>query len=271
MSRSKDALIAYKSTHQFNMKLAVAPSNRDWMNRTNRSFANRCLPMRIANQAGWVILNDRSLRAKWSGGTQPTAIVIEHSGPPPHAAVSHFGEGILTFLIPFLFRTAQGTSLLFRGPANMPKDAIGPLEGLVETDWAVAPASMNWKFTRSEVWVEFAREEPICMVVPQDLSLLEDTRPTITDIGTDIQLNENFQLWCKSCRDFNERLRNREPEAVRLGWQRYYFNGGAPHAGSEVIARADEHRMELVLHEFAEYIESAGMQSVATPLSGDAK
>jgi hypothetical protein len=38
----------------------------------------------------------------------------------------------------------------------MPKDAISPLEGLVETDWAVASASVNWMFTRSDTWVEFA-------------------------------------------------------------------------------------------------------------------
>ena len=32
----------------------------------------------------------------------------------------------------------------------------------LETDWAVATASVNWKFTRAETWVEFERDEPIC-------------------------------------------------------------------------------------------------------------
>jgi hypothetical protein len=73
------------------------------MDKTNMGFANRCLPMRIANQAGWVILNDRPLRAKWLGHAGASAVVIECEGNPPQPAISHFGEGILTFTIPFLF------------------------------------------------------------------------------------------------------------------------------------------------------------------------
>jgi hypothetical protein len=222
------------------------------MNKTNSSFANRCLPMRIAGQAGWVILNDRPIRAKWSGGGGPNAVLIENTGVPPHAAISHFGEGILTFSIPFVFRTPRGISLLFRGLANISKDGIAPLEGIVETDWAVAAVSMNWKFTRPDVWVEFARDEPISMIVPLRLDLLEKARPYITDIHENPELETNHTLWGDSCRDFNERLRNREPEAVKLGWQRYYFNGSAPHAGSCAIPEADAHRTRLLVPEFAE-------------------
>ena len=49
---------------------------------------------------------------------------------------SHFGDGILTWHLPILFRTPPGYNLLVRGPANYPKDAVSPLEGIVETDWA---------------------------------------------------------------------------------------------------------------------------------------
>ena len=85
-----------------------------------------------------MVLNDKPLRAMWNGGSEAGALVIEGAGEPSGTAVSHFGHGILTFPIPFLFRTPPGTTLLIRGPANAPKDAIAPLEGLVETDWAVA-------------------------------------------------------------------------------------------------------------------------------------
>ena len=251
---SKNEFIAFRLGRRFDMKLAIAPSGRDWMNRTTSSFANRCLPMRIANQAGWVVLNNRPLRAKWLGGVAPSEVVLEHTGNSPYAAITHFGEGILTFTIPFLFRTPPGIALLFRGPANSPKDAIAPLEGLVETDWAVAAASMNWKFTRADTWVEFARDEPICMVVPQRLSLLEAAQPFILDIQKDSKTHRNYQLWYESCCDFNDRLRKREPEAVRLGWQRYYLRGTAPHAGSDVIPEASAHRTGLNLHEFVERI-----------------
>jgi hypothetical protein len=270
MCESVERVIAYRVGQQFDMKLAVAASNRTWMNQTNSQFANRCLPMRIAGQAGWFILNDRLVRAKWSGGTSPKDVLIENTGSAPYAAISHFGEGILTFSIPFLFRTAPGVSMLFRGPANMPKDGIAALEGLVETDWAVASASVNWKFTRPNIWVEFDRDEPICMIVPQQLDSLERVRPCIRDIGENDELNRSHECWRQNCRDFNERLRTREPEAVKLGWQRFYFRGGAPHSGSDQIPEAGAHRNRLRLMEFGESDGSPKVMRIAKPLaSGD--
>jgi hypothetical protein len=198
MDEPGDVIIAYRVGRQLRMKLVAAPSGRAWMDRTNAGFAHRCLPMRIADQAGWAILNDRPLRARWSGGTGPDAVVIEPMGSPPHAAMSHFGEGILSFSIPYLFRTPPGVSLLLRGPANMPKDGISPLEGLVETEWSVAGLSMNWQFTRPDVWVEFAGDEPVCMVVPQRLDWLERANPRIVDIERDPETQRKYQAWCES-------------------------------------------------------------------------
>ncbi len=70
----------------------------------------------------------------------------EHGQYP---ATSMFGHGILTFHIPFLVRTHPGYNLLVRGPANMPRDGVSPLEGIVETDWAVATFTMSWQLTLS--------------------------------------------------------------------------------------------------------------------------
>jgi hypothetical protein len=173
--------------------------------------------MRIANQAGWVVLNDQPLRAQWLGDSDPGSVVVEYASDPPHAAVGHFGEGI-TFRIPFLFRTPPGISLLFRGPANLPKDAISPLEGLVETDWAVAAASLNWKFTRANTWVEFAKDEPVCMLVPQQLATLERYQPRVLEIGDDPDLSSNYQQWRRSVAESTERLRERDPSAIQQGW-----------------------------------------------------
>ena len=248
---------AYRLGSSFGMKIVAARLDRDWMKHSRKSFANRCLPMRIANQAGWVILNDRAVKAKWLGGADPSAIVIEHAGTPPHAAVSHFGEGILTFLIPFIFRTSQKIVLLFRGPSNAPKDAICPLEGIVETEWAVARASVNWKFTRPDTWVEFAPGEPICMIVPLRLDMLEEVEPSIVSIQSDPETYRQYRAWHQSCFEFGERLRRREPEAMKLGWQRYYFRGTAPHAQSEPIPEAGKHRTRLKLREFVDAADNS--------------
>ncbi len=251
MIESENDLIAYRISDRSGMKLAASPRDRRWMNETYSGFANRCLPMRMASQAGWVVLNDRPIRAKWSGHASTESIAIESEGQEPYAAISHFGGGILTFVIPFLFRTPPGVSVLFRGPANMPKDAIAPLEGLVETDWAVAGASVNWKFTRADTWVEFAHDEPICMVVPQRVDLLEAFQPRVLDIVKDPKTHKGHSVWNKSCKDFNERLRKRDPEAVRRGWLRNYFRGTAPHVAPEPMPEASAHRTRLNLRDFA--------------------
>ena len=254
MSESKEDLIAYRLSNGCDMRLVAATGKRPWMDESNAGFANRCLPMRIAGQAGWFILNDRTLRARWNGESAPGAVVIERGGGlPPYAATSHFGEGILTFSLPYLFRTPPGVSLLIRGPANSPKDAVSPLEGLVETDWSVAGISMNWKITRADTWVEFARDEPIAMIVPYCLDRLETIIPQCREIRDDAELYQHFLAWRESCRSFNERLSTNDPEAIRLGWQKYYFRGSAPPAGG-VPVKAERHRTELKLFEFVKRV-----------------
>ena len=46
------------------------------------------------------------------------------------------------------------------------KDGIHPLDGIIETDWAVATFTMNWKFTCVGVPVTFKKGEPIAMFFP---------------------------------------------------------------------------------------------------------
>lgn len=249
VSNRDNALIAYRLSRRIDMKLVAAPVSRKWMAETNSGFASRCLPMRIGNQAGWLILNDRPIRAKWLGGARPDSVVLEQSGDAPYPALSHFGEGILTFTIPFLFRTSYRTAILFRGPVNSPKDGIYPLEGIVETDWAVGAASMNWKFTRPNTWIEFERDEPICMIVPYQLDLLEEQSPTILDISENHETKLHYDQWRESFTQFNKRLRTGDPEAVKLGWQRYYFRGCAPHNASSGEV-TEGHRTRLNLREF---------------------
>jgi hypothetical protein len=262
---TENDLIAYRIACQSNMKLAVSPPGRDWMNETFNGFANRCLPMRMASQAGWVVLNDRPIRAKWSGHSSTKSITIECEGSAPYAAISHFGEGVLTFIIPFLFRTPAGVSLLVRGPANMPKDAIAPLEALVETDWAVAGASVNWKFTRPNAWVEFARDEPICMIVPQHVDHLETFNPRVIGMEKDPETHKAYSAWNKSCKDFNARLRERDPEALRQGWLRNYFRGTAPHVAPEPMPEASNHRTRLDLKNFAGMTPAHPVQPRSAP------
>ncbi len=239
-------LIAYR-THVLTLPLAAAPSARDWMDETNSRFANRCLPMLLANQAGWVILSIHRVAATWDGGPAIESLKVETlAGPDPSLAISIFGHGVLTFTVPYLFRTPPGYNLLVRGPANRPKDGISALEGLVETDWSEASFTMNWKLTRIHQTVIFDVGEPIAMVVPQKRGELERFAPVVDGLESDPELKAGYDLWAESRRKFNEDLRKPGSDAQRQGWQKHYVKGE-----SVSEKRTTEHQSKLALRSFA--------------------
>ena len=241
------ALIAYRVS-AINMRLVPAPRARDWMQSTRDHFANRCLPLLVANQAGWFALNSHRFRAVWNGGEEPTDTRIEYlSGKPPYAAVTHFGYGIITWNLPYLFRTPPGYKLLARGPSNLPKDGVYALEGVVETDWSVAAFTMNWKLTRPHHPVTFEVDEPVCMLVPQRRNELEAFEAKIRSIEGDPELYQRYAQWHQSRTQFLTDLRIPGSDAVAEGWEKHYFQGTAPDG-----ARAPEHQTKLHLRDFEE-------------------
>src|SRR5215213_1388810 len=222
-------LIAYRTGPWPPMRLIVAPADRDWMDATPHRFANRCLPLRIAAQAGWFVLNSNALRVTWNGGNGTSDIEIESlDGEEVHYATSHFGSGILTWNLPFLFRTSSGYNLQVRGPVNWPKDGAYPLEGIVETDWLESTSTMNWKLTRANVPVIFEAGEPICMIVPRRRGELEAFEPEIREIGEEPALANSYELWADSRENFNRDLKVPGSEAVKRGWQKDYIRGSTP-------------------------------------------
>jgi hypothetical protein len=218
------------------------------MDATPNRFANRCLPLRIANQAGWFVLNSHPLRVTWNGANDTSGLEIESLGEEAnYPASSHFGSGILTFNLPFLFRTSPGFNLQVRGPANWPKDGAYPLEGIVETDWSVSTFTMNWKLTRAELPVVFEAGEPICMVVPQRRGELEGFHPEIRELDEEPQTASAYRQWAESRGRFNQDLKVPGSEAVKRGWQKDYVQGTVPGG-----LRAKEHQTKLRLKDFAE-------------------
>jgi hypothetical protein len=239
-------LTAYRVGTGPDVHLAPAPREREWLDATQDRFGYRCLPVLIANQAGWFIHTTHALEAVWRGGNEVEALrVTYHAGEPPYPAVSHFGYGILTWHIPFLFRTPPGVQLLARGPANWFKDGIHPLEGVIETDWAAATFTMNWKLTRPRLRVSFAPGDPVCMIVPVALDLLERVEPEIGQIQANPELNAQFAAWSGGRSMFARDLSDPASEASARGWQKDYFRGIAPDG-----ARAANHRTKLRLAPF---------------------
>lgn len=199
--------------------LVPASIRRAWMDETPAGFANRCLPMLIANQSGWVLLNRGRVQVTWNGGLGSQDVTIDMDDPDTEAPQSHFGSGLITWRIPYLFRTPPGWNLLIRGPANQPKDGASSLEGIVETDWAVAPAFHTWQLTRpgTVVWED---GEPICMIVPQRRGEVEAWTPEVQDVYDHPELRGEYLTFSEDRRAFN---------ADRPGaWQKHYFRGTSP-------------------------------------------
>ena len=192
----------------------------------------------MANSAGWVVLSRGAVKCTWGGGRGPGDVNI--SGDGPELPLSHFGAGIVTWRIPYLFRTPPGWHLLMRGPANLPKDGAASLEGIIETDWAVQPAFHSWKLTRPGQFVMWEDGEPICMIVPIRSTDLETWQPTIADMFADEQkwLRDEYVTFAESRAKFNASPRGPKD------WQRDYFQGRSP---GEARAAAQTHKTGLKL------------------------
>jgi Family of unknown function (DUF6065) len=239
-------LIAYRTSQWPPLRLARASSQRRWMAADQVHHAIRCLPLLIANQAGWMILNSHALQVTWTGREEVPSLTIDYlQGYAPYPAVSHFGHGILTWNIPFLFETPPGYNLLVRGPANWPKDGACPLEGIVETDWSVAPFTMNWKLTRPGVPVTFDKGEPIGMIVPQRRGELEAFRPQIRDLDSEPEVARWYRQWVESRQGFLADLKVPGSLAARTALQKHYLQGMAPDGHY-----AREHQRKLTLRDF---------------------
>jgi hypothetical protein len=277
MKPSDKRFYAYEIYDRSDMELRSAPIDRDWMDKTDQRFAYRCLPLAIANQAGWLIHSPATFTALWDGGQLKNSVRLDFEAPgsarragmsgfidvvsfaiPAPAAyqdariMSHFGSGTVTFAIPYLFRTPPGINLWVKGPTNWIKDGAQPLEGIVETDWLPATFTMNWKLTRPHYPVRFERGEPICMLVPVTRGLAESLEPTLAPLRSEPALADEYEQWQQSRQEFNQGLAERKPEAVKRGWQRDYVKGVTPRG-----VRANEHQTRLQLREFARSSDAA--------------
>ncbi len=61
-----------------------APASRSWMMQAG-GYPMRCLPLVIANHAGWMVLSDCTLDVSWDGTALPEGLQIEYvEGSKPY-------------------------------------------------------------------------------------------------------------------------------------------------------------------------------------------
>lgn len=238
--------IAYELYPGSPFGLDPAPYNREWMDKAHLRFPYRCLPLVIANQSGWMLKCPTSFKVYWYGGANKDDVEVRFIGKPDARIISHFGVGTFTFTIPFLFRTPPGINLWVKGPTNWPKDGAQALEGVVETDWLVSTFTMNWKVTRMCEWVTFEEGEPFCQLVPVPRGLLENLVPLRIPITANPDAAEGYKKWEQSRTGFLKGLDTRDPTAVKLGWQKDYFQGKRPDGKGNF----EDHQTRLALRPF---------------------
>ncbi len=242
----RQPLIAYQLFPGDESLPVPATINRTWMDQTDQRFAYRCLPLTVANQAGWFVRNPSSFTARWNGGRRPCDTTLVFDDEKPNDRISSlFGYGTVTFNLPFLFRTPPNVNLWVKGPSNWPKHGVQALEGVVETDWTAATFTMNWKLTAPGQAVRFERGEPICMLVPVPRHFIDQMSPEVRMLSENPELGADHKRWSADREDFHRRIAERDLEAIQQGWQKDYFQGRDP--GRD---RVDEHQTKLTVRPF---------------------
>lgn len=246
-SRSPE-LTAYRLPGAQPLQLVPAARERGWMDQAPGS--KRCLPLRIANEAGWWVINPQRFEVVWNGRADSLGVYEPTTGRPPRLTYLNtgFGHGILTVRMSYLFRTEPGWNLLARGPANLPKHGIQALEGLVETDWSTAPFTMNWKITAPDVPVAFEAGEPLCQIAPVRRGELESVEPGVEEL-TGEPLSK-YGDWSR-VRALHSRSAVQIPDvnaavAEMDRWQGAYARGRFPNEEE----RFEEHQTRLRLKPF---------------------
>jgi hypothetical protein len=238
------SLIAHATSEPFGFVPEPGSGRRAWIDATPNKFARRCLPLTIAGQAGWEIRTPFAVRARWNGGDELGNVEIRVLDPthPARSWVSdHFGAGIVTFAIPYVFRTPPGVELLVRGAPNFWIAGAHPLEGLVETDWATSTFTMNWRIVEPGRWVVWQAGDPICFLQPVSVATLEAAEPVLAPIGGRPDVEQAFRAWAASRDAFNADA-GRDPKK----WQKHYYQGRG--VGGET---APSHRTRVSLAGFA--------------------
>jgi len=211
--------------------LEPASTRRLWMDKTVAGFAYHCLPLTMANSMGWVIRCPVTFWAEWNGETTHHNSMRlgfqETAHDWPHAIHSHFGLGIITFQLPWLFRTDEkGVGLIARGLPNYFKPNCHALEGYTETWWNPFTFTMNWKIIAPHTPVLFERGDPICFIQPYRPTTVEMFEPEIQELPDHPKLEKEFKKWRRKRDDFNVSTQRGPGD-----WQKFYQKGeGCPHA-----------------------------------------
>jgi hypothetical protein len=204
----------------------IVPLNlqREWMTETENKFAYKCLPLNIANQYGWAVLNPVDFSVSWYGGAHGDDVDVFSNDPNfvDDIIVSHFGEGTFTITLDFIIKTPEGYSTYIRGIPNKIEKLIKPLDAIVETDWLPYTFTYNFKFNDVGV-VHFKKDEPLFCFFPIERNTVENFKISELPISGNLEMKDDFEKLS------NLRITAAENSSGKKVLQRFYNLMKAPH------------------------------------------
>jgi len=222
LAEEKSVLLDAYAVNDHPQKLIPAGARRDWMDGFTDRHAYRCLPLAIANTYGWQLILPVDVTAEWNGGMAKEDLTIACAHR--HQAVSNFRNGVLTFDVAYIFRTAPGYHLLVTGPTNTFKDGIAPMTAVIETDWLPYTFTFNYRFTRPGR-VTWQAGEPYAQICVIAANLQNDIVPVIRDLRENPQLEADHLAWRLRRTDLRSGLSKTRSAAKLRAWDKDYFLG----------------------------------------------
>jgi hypothetical protein len=172
--------------------LRPSPVRRHWMDQSGLAY--QCLPMVVANQWGWQLLCPTDVRATWDGSLDRLGLWVEVDPKYSKAIMTRFGQGIITFSPPWLFRTSPGWDLYAKGPSNRWKANCVALEGIIETWWLPYTFTFNWKIIEPGT-VTFSKGESLGQLVPVPHGTFRGATAVEAPIGTEPETMAELLRW----------------------------------------------------------------------------
>lgn len=205
--------------------IVPAPPDRRWMDEFTGHHAYKCLPLAIANCYGWQILLSERVEVTWTGGPDVSDLVVVT--PRAHTATSNFARGVVTFDVPYVFRTEPGYNLMVVGPTNEFKDGATALTAVIESNWLPYTFTMNYQMTRPG-YVVWQKDEPFCQVFVVPAKLQETVRPELRNARDHPELQAELEAWTRKREAFRSLQASGDAATIKQAWQRDYFNGLYP-------------------------------------------
>jgi hypothetical protein len=146
-------------------------------NQTNCSLKNEgnslfhsCLPFKIANSIGWDIILPFDFKATL---LNDNSIKVEVEEKYQYLFSDKIGNGILAMQIPYFIECSKDCFIQVRGPINIYKQNLYPLEAFVESDWFHSYMTMNWKIIEKNKQITFNKDESICRIIPYPKNFIQ--------------------------------------------------------------------------------------------------